>query len=99
MNDLQKEVENILNDPDVPKFYAQTFMSSLGTGDVFVAFKHHNTAVAVINMPLATMKSLVASFMSQLQFLESKGVQVLSTEELNQKFSDTSSTQTDRKDN
>jgi hypothetical protein len=88
MNELQKEVENILNDPDVPKFYSQTFMASLGTGDAFMVFKNHNTAVAVINMPLATMKSLAGSLMAQLKFLESKEVQVLSTEELNQKFNE-----------
>jgi hypothetical protein len=98
-DNLRKEVDETLENPDIPQFYAQTFIASLGAGDFFLVLKRNNTPVAVVNLPITTMKSLAMSLMGQLQFLEAKGVQVLSSEELSQKFTGTASAQTDRKDN
>jgi hypothetical protein len=61
-----------LNDPNVPKIYANGFVQGASLSDMFVMFQRSGAPTAVLNMPLTTAKTLAEKLTGAIADIESK---------------------------
>ena len=74
--DKGQQVQNVLtkalNDPNVPKVYANGFVQGASLSDIFVLFQRGGVSTAVLNMSLTTAKALAKRLNSAIEDIESK---------------------------
>lgn len=75
--------EDALNDPEVPKIYANGFSNGLGTGDVTIVFQLSQKPVAVVNVSFTVAKTLAQKINSMILSLENDtGNTIMTTDEI-----------------
>lgn len=81
--DLQVEIENALNNKDLPHFYFNGFTNSVGTGDVLIILKRNNKPIAVLNMSYTIAKSLSVKLGETVKALEElTGNTIMTTDDI-----------------
>ncbi len=74
-------------DHGVPQFYANSYTSSLGTGDVTLLLERNFEAIALLNMSYTTAKSLSISLgllVSQIE--ERAGREIMTSSDIDKLF-------------
>ena len=66
------KIEKALEDPEVPKLYANSFECALGLGDVALLLKNGNKTVGVLNMSHTLAKTLAMRLGDLIRFLEAQ---------------------------
>ena len=73
-------IEKAIEDPDIPKVYANSFECALGLGDVALLFKNGEKTVGVANMSHTVAKTLAIRLGELIRYLEKKsGTSVMTT--------------------
>ena len=65
-------MQKALDDPEIPKLYANAFECALGTGDVALVLKNADKTVGVVNMSYTVAKTLSINLHEFVKFLEAK---------------------------
>ncbi len=75
--------EDALNDPEVPKIYANGFSNGLGVGDVTIVFQLGLKPVAMVNVSFTVAKTLAQKINSMILNLENDtGNTIMTTDEI-----------------
>ncbi len=69
---LQNLVQKALLEDGVPNIYTNGFINGLGLGDAYLVLQTNGKTVAVVNMSLATLKTLARSLAIMVQETEDK---------------------------
>ncbi len=90
MADLKKiaeMVDNAVKDPDVPKLYANGFITGIGKGDISITLQRNAQPVAVLNLSFTVAKTLALKLGTVINDLEDKAqTEILTTEQFNKAF-------------
>ncbi len=80
---LPNPIQGALDNPDVPKLYANSFECALGIGDVILLLKNGEKTVGAVNLSHTVAKTLGIRLQEVIGFLEKKsGRSVMTTAEV-----------------
>jgi hypothetical protein len=65
-------MQKALDDPEIPKLYANTFECALGTGDVALLLRNAHKTVGVVSLSYTVAKTLSLRLQELITFLETK---------------------------
>jgi hypothetical protein len=84
---LQQLTQHALHDTGIPKFYINGFVNGVGFGDAYIVLQTNGKTTAVINMSLATLKTLAQSLTSILGEVEEQlGQEVLTLQQIRERI-------------
>jgi hypothetical protein len=86
MDDMSKQIEQALSDPDIPKLYGNSFTLALGLGDVTILMLNGPKPVALFNLSFSMAKTLSLKLQDLIGLLESKSGQFIMTSDDVTKF-------------
>ena len=76
-------MQKALDDPDIPKLYANAFDCALGAGDVALLLKNADKTIGMVNISYTVAKTLAIRLHELVKFLEAKsGTSVMSSDEI-----------------
>ena len=82
------ELSNALKNEAIPKYYANGFISAMGTGDICLFLKQADAPVAIVNLSYTVAKSLALMLGSVIAELEKKsGNTIMTTDDINKLMS------------
>jgi len=75
-----------LND-EVPRLYINGFLNGMGVGDAYLVLQTNGKTIAVVNMPLTTLKTLARSLTIMAQGVEEQlGQEILTIQQFQEKI-------------
>ena len=84
---VQKQMDDALNNPELPRLYCNGFIVSIGTGDLFLALKLNETPIAVLNISYTVAKTLAQKVGTAIANLEDRtGNSIMTTEDIAMKL-------------
>lgn len=79
--DYDTQLQQAIDDPELPKIYINGFVNSLSTGDVVILGKCNERPVVVLNLSYTIAKSLAQKLTDMVGLLERKtGQDMLTTD-------------------
>jgi hypothetical protein len=80
---LQSEIEAALANDNVPTIYFNSFINSLGTGDVLIILKRAHTPIAKLHASYTLAKTLAVKLGQMIATLEAKsGNTIMTTDDV-----------------
>ncbi|MFO7972166.1 MAG: hypothetical protein R6U40_10495 [Desulfobacterales bacterium] len=80
---IPEEINDALNNPEVPNLYSNSFSCALGQGDTVILFKNANKPIATINLSYTTAKTLAIKLQGLISYLEKiSGNKIMTTEDI-----------------
>jgi hypothetical protein len=70
--ELQTVLDKALNDDNVPKVYANGYVTATGHGDITLLFQRNGKPVSVLNLSFSVAKTLALSLGETIKDLENK---------------------------
>ena len=72
-------MQKALDDPDIPKLYANAFECALGTGDVALLLRNADKTVGMVSLSYTVAKTLAIRLGDLIRFLETKSGKTIMT--------------------
>ena len=84
---LRRQIQQALEDPDIPSIHFNGFINSTGAGDVMLILQQNERPVVVLNASFTVIKTLAQKLLDQIQNLEQKtGNEIMTTDEVLRKL-------------
>lgn len=77
----QEQIESALEDKELPTMYFNSFITSVGTGDVLIVLRQRDKPVAVLNTSYTVAKTLAEKLGGVLAVFEQKTGNTIMTSE------------------
>lgn len=85
---LEEELNKAIKNPEIPKVYANGFMTAIGIGDITILLKNSGKPIAVLNLSYTVAKTLsikLGGLISQLE--SSTGNTIMTTDDIKKSLS------------
>ncbi len=85
---LEKKLDEALENPEIQRIYANGFVNALGVGDVVILLQNSKKPIAVLNLSYTVAKTLtikLGALISQLE--DSTGNTIMTTDEIEKSLS------------
>lgn len=77
------EIDEAINNPEIPSLYSNSFSCALGQGDTVVLFKNGKKPIVTLNMSYTTAKTLAIKLQGLISHLESiSGNKIMTTDDI-----------------
>ena len=80
---IDERIESAKTNENIPNIHFNGFISSLGTGDVFIVLENNNKPVAILNASYTVAKTFAAKLNGLIARLEERsGNSIMTTDEI-----------------
>jgi hypothetical protein len=84
---LDMQLQQALEDPNIPKIYFNGFINVTGTADIIIVLKQNNRPIALLNTSYTIAKTLVEKLGSTISDLEEHtGNTIMTTDYIQEKM-------------